>query len=348
MRRTIILFTNVLLIFSLCSCQNIDESSQGQVVKQIDFHTKLQLDYLNDEIENISYYANGDKELSKPQGYEISFNNPDGLLYTITLESGDDTRVYNTRNSSFVLNNLLLNKEYHCSIQKGDSLIQEEYFLTSDLAPRNIDVDGITNFRDLGGHKTNSNSLTRQGMLYRSSKFNENGTKDPLITSKGKTTVINELKIKSEVDLRLTSNNETGGITNSPIGPSVKYYSIPMTFDGDVFTQNETEIKNLFDVISIKENYPLVFHCSIGTDRTGLIAMILNSLLDVRVEDLYRDYLFSNFGYIGGSRNHKIITDYINKFSLYGGTTLKENVNNYLLSIGVSQDKINSFISIMN
>ena len=160
--------------------------------------------------------------------------------------------------------------------------------------------------------------------------------------------LLNDLHIKSEIDLRLDSNNETGGIAKSVIGSSVQYFNCPMTFDGDVFEENKEELKNMFDIISIESNYPFVFHCSIGTDRTGFVAMILNALMDVKQEDIYRDYLFSNFGLIGGSRNAATITTYLGRLSLYGGFTLKEQVINYLLSIGVTENKIASFQTIMS
>ena len=42
----------------------------------------------------------------------------------------------------------------------------------------------------------------------------------------------------------------------------------------------------------------LLLHCSIGTDRTGVICFLINALLGVSEEDLYKDYLFSMFGMI--------------------------------------------------
>lgn len=346
------LLLTIVFGLSLCACQKNEENNQPTEEKKeapvIDFHTELQFNYLNDFFEDVSMYADGTKELSKPKGYEVSFENPNNILYTVNLTSDIDNRSYNTRGTTFTFNNLYLNTEYHYSIQQKNNVISEGDFVTNTLAPRNIDIDGITNFRDLGGHLTNDNKYSKQGMIYRSAKFNGDGSKTALITTKGKNVVINELGIKSEIDLRLASNNETGKITSSVIDSSVNYFSVPMTYDGDVFELNKDEVKHLFDIISIRNNFPFVFHCSIGTDRTGFVAMILNALLDVKQDEIYRDYLFSNFGLIGGSRNQSAITNYLARFTLYGGLTLKEQVNNYLLNIGVEQVKIDSFISIMS
>ena len=338
------IFITISLIFSLSSCQ---QKTNNNEIKEIDFHSQLQYNYLKDDIENISIYANGTEELSKPNGYQIYFNNNNNVLYKIELKSDIDNRTYSTRESSFIFNNLYLNTNYQYIVQKNEEIIKEDSFITSSLYPRNIDVEGVTNFRDLGGSISNSNTQIKQGMIYRSAKFSENGSNVPLITNKGRNTIINELKIKSEIDLRLTSNNETGGITSSVIGNDINYFSIPMTFDGGVFIENIESLKLLFETISKKEIYPFVFHCSIGTDRTGFVAFILNALLDAKIETLYRDYLFSNFGLIGGSRNQTTITNYLSKFALYDGDTIKEQVTNYLLDIKVKKAHIDSFISIM-
>ena len=206
----------------------------------------------------------------------------------------------------------------------------------------------MTNFRDLGGHITNDGKYTKQGMIYRSARFNENNSEEALITGKGIKTVVDDLHIKAEIDLRMDTTNETGGITESVIHESVQYYNLPMTWEGDLLYVNQEEMVNLFDIISDESNYPFVFHCSIGTDRTGFVAFILNALLDVKLENIYRDYLFSNFGYIGGSRNSSTITNYVRRLYYFNGETLKEQAIDYLLYIGVSQDKIDSFLSIMS
>ena len=332
------------LALLICACSK----DKNKNIEIIDFHTEQQFNYLNDFFEDVSRYADGTEELSKPKGYEVSFKNPDGLLYSIDLSSDVDNRSFKTRDETYVFNNLYLNTKYHYKVYSNSKTIIEKDFCTNTLAPRNLDVDGVTNFRDLGGHLTNDETYTKQGMIYRSARFSENGSDTSLISTKGRNVVVNELHIKSEIDLRLDSNNETGGITKSVIDNSVQYFNFPMTFDGDVFEENKEELKNMFDTISLEKNYPFVFHCSIGTDRTGFVAMILNALLDVKQEEIYRDYLFSNFGLIGGSRNASTITTYLGRFSLYGGLTLKEQVTNYLLSIGVTQNKISSFQAIMS
>lgn len=77
---------------------------------------------------------------------------------------------------------------------------------------------------------------------------------------------------------------------------------------------------------------PLIFHCNIGTDRTGMIAYLINALLGVPEESLYRDYLYSNFGNIGGTRKLKNVksSGYYNAIQAAEGNTLSEKTYNCL------------------
>ena len=88
--------------------------------------------------------------------------------------------------------------------------------------------------------------------------------------------------------------------------------------------ENIPSIRNVFEILADESNYPLVFHCSIGTDRTGFIAYLIGGLLGVGQEELEREFLFSNFGYIGGSRNLDYMKAYVPAIDKYEGNTLSE------------------------
>ena len=47
-------------------------------------------------------------------------------------------------------------------------------------------------------------------------------------------------------------------------------------------------------MLSDKNNYPVVFHCSHGVHRTGTAAALVLSALEVSWEDVEKDYLLSN------------------------------------------------------
>ena len=73
---------------------------------------------------------------------------------------------------------------------------------------RNLYIDGVTNVRDLGGYLVNG-KITKQGLIYRTSKLNDDESTTPLISEKG-IDAFNKLGVKTEIDLRKTVDNENG------------------------------------------------------------------------------------------------------------------------------------------
>ena len=283
------------------------------------FHTELQSAFLNDKYYwNISPYSDGKRELSRPLPLTIGWDTAlIAAAYSVRISEDDDMGDYLSysfdANAETEIYNLKLGTTYYCQIYDALGLpISEKQTLTTDTqAPGNMYVDGVTNVCDLGGWSIPEGRV-RQGLIYRCGRLNENKEETPVakITEKGVDTMLNEMKIKPEMDLRKVDDNEVGGLSDVGIlGDSVNYYQCPMGYNGNMLINNADMVKHIFsDVLSKEENYPLIFHCSIGTDRTGLIAFLINGLLGVDINDLYRDYLFSNFGDIGGNRSVATIT----------------------------------------
>ena len=162
--------------------------------------------------------------------------------------------------------------------------------------------------------------------------------------------MLEDLKVKSEIDLREVSNNEVGGL-NEPVGvlgDSVRYFQCPMDYTNLTSELNRDSVKKVFEILGNKDNYPTFFHCSIGTDRTGYIAWLINAFLGVSEENLYRDYLFSNFGNIGGSRSVSSISGgYVSQINALEGNSLSEKTKNHLLSLGVNESDLDTLKEMM-
>ena len=94
--------------------------------------------------------------------------------------------------------------------------------------------------------------------------------------------------------------------------------------------------------------YPVIFYVDIGTDRTGLITLLVNGMLGVLESDLYRDYLFSNFGKINSARSLSgIQKSYIATIKSYPGDTFSEQIKNCLVDLGIPEADLNSVISFL-
>ena len=232
------------------------------------------------------------------------------------------------------------------------TIIKTESFTTSSEIIRNLYISGITNARDLGGYVTKDGVL-KQGLIYRTARLNECSTDEVtnLIKEGGINTMLNQLKMKSEIDLRVVSNNEVGGLTEGVgvLGETVTYYQCPMDYDGVMDSDlNRESLRKVFSILGDKNNYPTFFHCAIGTDRTGYVAWLINGCLGVEEEYLWRDYLFSNYGNIGGSRNkNNIEGGYVKAIKECLGETLKEKTTNYLLARGITQAQIDTLREMM-
>ena len=328
----------------------------------IDFHTDLQASFLNERFYwRVSPYANGTKELSRPDPIKISWETTLPTTgYTVHFSEYDDMRdplIYPIDGSGKAeVYNLKVGTNYYCEIYTplgfAYTAADKKTVTTANTPPRNMYVDGVTNVRDLGGWSIGNGKRVKQGLIYRCGRLNENHKETPVakITDKGIETMRTQMKVKSEMDLRKTENNEIGGLTGSLLGADVNYFACPMGWENNMLLTNIDMVKHIFsDILSKEENYPLIFHCSIGTDRTGMIAFLINGLLGVDINDLYRDYLFSNFGDIGGDRDFMGITfNYVATIQNTKGGNLSEKIQNYLLSIGVTQGEIDSIRAILS
>lgn len=367
--RIVSLLLALVCLFSLfvgCSPTANYEWSLDELDSPADIHTELQKQYLLDEYTSVKSYAKGEEELSRPLPVRLLWSatpktdkEPSVLSYTLEIaKSRDftDAVLYQTTDTYFDVYNLFVGTTYFWRVSaelSGGAKITSHIstFSTVENAPRNLFVEGVTNVRDLGGWATENGGTVTQGLIYRTGRMNESGSDEVVIeiTERGIMTLKNELGVKTEIDLRRTDTGEVGSITSSPLGEGVAYYSIPMKYNVDnLLLDNIEAIREIFLVLGDESNYPIVYHCNIGTDRTGLLSFLINGLAGVCEEDLYRDYLFSNFGDIGGSRSATHIQNtYVKTIKGYPGETLSEQIKYCLIANGVSKSAIETVIRMM-
>ena len=148
--------------------------------------------------------------------------------------------------------NLKIQTQYYWKVCTKDNANYNDVsdiftFFVGDEMIRNLNIEGVTNARDLGGWKiNNTNERTKQGLIYRTAKYNEDESVNNLITEKGIDVMVNQLGIKTEIDLRTVDDNENGGIITSPLGESVTYINLPLKSGGNILSLNKDELANLF------------------------------------------------------------------------------------------------------
>ena len=288
-----------------------------------------------------------------PKSIELSWSCEKAILgYTLTIAMDENfTDVVTTCNvvgDSVLLENPYTGCEYFWKVnaiaESGEVLKSGTLSFKVKATPRPVTIDGVSNTRDLGGYFT-PNGRVKQGMIYRTAKFDD-------ITPEGKSMAIEGLKIKTDLDLR-NSGEGTAGM-ESPLGCenylrlSSPYYEI---FSAD----QKSQVREIMKVFADESNYPIAMHCSLGRDRTGTIAFLINALLGVEERDLRMDYFLSAFSHAGSALDSATFVMLEGSFErmyggidgTYSGATYAEKVENYLLSAGVTTEEIQAIKSIM-
>ena len=153
--------------------------------------------------------------------------------------------------------------------------------------------------------------------------------------------------IKTDIDLR--SKGECFGMTGSPLGPTVRWVHAPSCAYERMQSQGaRDQFAKTFRVLLDKANYPVVFHCIAGQDRTGSVAFILNALLGVEQDELYKDWEFTAFHNWNPKFNHgDRFWKLVKVFDAYPGETINERVEGYVRSLGFTAAEIDGFREFM-
>jgi protein-tyrosine phosphatase len=176
-----------------------------------------------------------------------------------------------------------------------------------------IHLDGAPNFRDVGGYKTRSGQRVRKGIVFRSSNLAKLTDDDLGIMRKLAVRAILDMRNPFELSTYPTRwpeelDTERIVLSINPVAPAGKpdYKQVLLdnpTPEGAISAIGVTYIalpdacgpalKLTADLI-VAGKTPLVFHCSNGRDRTGLIAMAILDLLGVAHDDIRAHHAESN------------------------------------------------------
>lgn len=255
-----------------------------------------------------------------------------------TWESDDDTALFVLSQSPDTANPVCTQMGGNCAVaynlkigtvyywRVGNSEIRS--FTTENLPPRMLSVDGITNVRDLGGWKTSDGHSVRQGLLFRGSEMDLRMN----ISDNGIRTVRDTLGIKTELDLRYP--DEVRNRTESVLGPDIGYTWISIHAYSELFRLRR-EIHRIFTLLCEETSYPLYFHCYGGADRTGMLALLILSVLGVSKEDIRLDYEMTTcsiFGY--RSYETAYMAEFLDRLNRFPGGTFGERAIAFLRSCG--------------
>jgi len=159
---------------------------------------------------------------------------------------------------------------------------------------------GAMNFRDLGGYHTTDGRRTRSGLVYRSNSLQE-------LTADDIDVLRRHLRVTTVLDLRSPKEIERDGV-GPFVDDALHYINIPFLHESSDTGQpgriSEGLVKRYLsylefatdnvvralETIADEKGLPLVFHCSAGKDRTGVLAALLLGCLGVDRETVVADY----------------------------------------------------------
>lgn len=190
-----------------------------------------------------------------------------------------------------------------------------------------------SNMRDIGGWACDGGTV-RYGLLYRSGDLN----------AQDENLLINELGINTECDLTADGAPAFPGKMRFIGHTSYAMYSLANVGAW------RTNLRGIFD--AVKYGDPVVFHCSMGADRTGTLACILEGLLGVSQSDIDKDYELTSFyalrarngNYQGGTADWAHLIAQIQALS---GSTFRDKCVNFVIGLGFTEDDINDFRTAM-
>ena len=239
------------------------------------------------------------------------------------------------------------------TLADGTQVSSDVQSFTTAAGPRQIKIDGVSNARDLGGWTRayditlsdgtvlKAGTTVAQGFTYRSAKLE-------YATDAGKNTLINELGINFEIDLR-SGTSSTLNEKAMPILENNFYRSSSAKQYADFI--NEPAVAGLYLKNFTKaENYPIIFHCNGGADRTGSLAFILGALQGVSEADLIKDYEFTSKRLVNGYTDgtFRDFPALLKAFHALEGDTPYEKARNFCLSAGLTNAEIDCIIQYMN
>ena len=267
----------------------------------------------------------------------------------IKVEAGKDYQI---------ISNLRPGANYTYDVKGADgSTMTSGTFKTTGSLHQVFFEWNVRNARDLGGWKTYDGKTVKYRKIYRGGRL-EGST----MSREGREAVLAE-GIKAQLELRYTEDM----LKFCALGENYAFCNPGIKNGGTAMLAAKEKTKKCFEFVvnCVREDKPVYFHCSLGRDRTGTMAALLLGVLGVVEGDISKEYELSYFAPKGWSiaysesshvfkntrdKEYAGVANYLyNKGKKSDGTFERFDrcVELYLLDIGVSQQDIDDFRSLM-
>lgn len=178
-------------------------------------------------------------------------------------------------------------------------------------------LQGVSNFRDLGGYIGKDGRKVKWGMLYRSAELSELTEWDMRDMEALGIRTICDLRDEDEILTMPTPAFPAISNVRVPLIPANSGPVVRQAYDledvaksaqkalfgqpdqllvhlNQAMVQSTAAIKTIFELLLQEDGTPFLFHCTAGKDRTGLIAALILITLGVPRDTIMEDYLLTN------------------------------------------------------
>ncbi len=183
-----------------------------------------------------------------------------------------------------------------------------------------IELNGASNFRDLGGYLTSNGKIVKKGNIFRSDHLSHLTNEDlekvkalgiktvcdfrsdeeveifPSVFDVDSEPYLLRIPIKTLGNQDLQRLAEKENVTSQELADALQEHYILYV------NQHKERYKFFLNTLAYKD-IPIVFHCFAGKDRTGFGALLFLSILGVSKELIIEDYLLTNVFYKGPKIN---------------------------------------------
>lgn len=162
--------------------------------------------------------------------------------------------------------------------------------------------EAVVNFRGLGGLETADGAVVRHGAVYRSAVLHHATESDRAI--------LGLLGIRTVIDLRTHEERSAGGVVDGD-WHGVDVHHIPLIVElwpagasdadldpvqylvdryEEMLEDPHGMLRPALELVADPAAHPIVFHCTAGKDRTGVLAALVLAVLGVADETIASDY----------------------------------------------------------
>lgn len=269
-------------------------------------------------------------------------------VYITPNEDLSDPLMKEVENNTCDFPNLYTNTRYYWWVEAEteDGTVKSDV-ATIDIAdgPRVLKVSGISNFRDMGTWTNEDGKHMKEGLVFRCANPDE-------VKEAGLDFILNTLGVRTQVDLRTPEEGKVAEYNDTHIGAfgeTVEYINLTPAAQY-ASSHKSTVLPEELRVFADPENYPIIFHCAGGADRTGTLALYLEGICGCDEITCVTDYEMTGGRYRGypDSNGNPTFALMMENIKAYGGDTFGECVKNVArTSLGLTEMEISNIYNML-